>query len=217
MIHPSFVVLVLVAAALLFDVSAANAQYLSERLTPPLQVPLSAIPLIGQPTESQPFGAEKIPAHLWSLPVGAFPGANVVLSSESQPVQWRRPVLDVPGLASEFDPNRPAFPLQPIAPRVFALGANPEQPPILARFPLAAETPILPLDNPTDSEAFALLTVGVSLATPTPVPLMLLAIPDPFEQIHKIRLRTVPADVDDPSTAQDRPPLAKLPMVEPPK
>ena len=211
----SFAAMLMLAS--LSATQTAHAQFLSDRLVPPHQVTLPPIPLVGQPAEPRQFGAEKIPAHLWSLPYGSFPGNAVTLPTETGPVSFKRPVLDVPTLASESDPVRPTFPVQPTAPKVFAVGPNPEQPPGLARFPQTADPAVLAGDDPSDKFAFALLTTGVPLATPVPIPLLRLSIPDPFEHIRAIRPRTAPADSDDPSTAQDRPPVQKLPNVEPPK
>ena len=217
MIHSRSVTAMLMFATVLAATQTACAQYLADRLVPPQQVTLPPIPMVGQPAEPRQFGAEKIPAHLWSLPYGSFPGTSAVLATESAPVSFKRPVLDVPTLASEIDPTRPTFPIQPTAPRVFAAGPNPDQPPALARFPLVSEPATLASEDPSDKSAFALLTTGVPLATPTPIPLLRLSIPDPFEHIRAIRPRTAPIDADDPATAQDRPPLQKLPNVEPPK
>lgn len=207
----------LIAVTLLLRCTSANAQYLSERLVPPQQVTLPQIPMIGQPSEARLFGAEKPRSHLWTLPFGTFPGTSTLLSTEHRPANWQRPTLDVPSLASESDPTRPQFPIQPVAPRVYASSPNPAHAPVLARFPLPADPLVMASDDPGASAAFAVLTVGVPLATPNSIPLLRLSIPDPFEQIRTIRLSTSPADADAPVTAQDRPPLAKLPMVEPPK
>ena len=156
---------------------------------------------------------------MWALPFGTFPGVPTVLATEQRPANWKRPALDVPGLASESDPTRPLFPIQPVSPRAYASAPNPAQSPALARFPIPAEPLVLANEDPSASAAFAVLTVAVPLATPNSVPLLRLSIPDPFEQIRTIRLAAAPVDADDPVTAQDRPPLAKLPMVvvEPPK
>ncbi len=217
MIRSRSVTAMLMFATFLAATQTAGAQYLSERLVPPQQITLPPIPMIGQPVEPRQFGAEKISGHLWSLPFGSFPGTSAVLTTESAPVSFKRPVLDVPTLASESDPTRPTFPIQPTAPRVFAIGPNPDHPPTLARFPLVSEPATLAAEDPSDKSAFALLTTGVPLATPTPIPLLRLSIPDPFEHIRAIRPRTAPVDADDPATAQDRPPLQKLRNVEPPK
>ena len=206
-----------IVVAMSLDASTASAQFLAERLVPPQQVPLPPIPMIGQPREPREFGAEKPRAHLWALPFGLFPGTPTALATEQRPANWKRPALDVPGLASESDPARPQFPLQPVSPRAYASAPNPLQPPTLARFPLPSEPLVAQGEDPGIGAAFSVLTVAVPLATPNPVPLLRLSVPDPFEHLRTIRLATAPADGDAPATAQDRPPLAKLPMVEAPK
>lgn len=207
----------LIAATLSLQCSSASAQYLSERLVPPQQVTLPPIPMVGQPTEPSLFGAERPRSHLWTLPFGSFPGAMMVLPTEQRAANWKRPALDVPGLTSEADPTRPTFPVQPIAPRVYAMSPNPAQSPTLARFPLPNEPLVLASEDPGAIAAFSVLTASVPLAMPNSIPLLRLSIPDPFEQIRTIRLSNSPADLDDPVTAQDRPPLSKLPQIEPPK
>lgn len=217
MMRHSIVTAMLVLASPLIATNAARAQYLADRLVPPHQINLPPIPLVNQPVEARQFGAEKVRDHLWALPFGAFPGSSVLVATESGPVLWNRPLLDSPGLASETDPTRPAFPLQPTAPRAFARGPDPEAPPALARFSLVTEPAVVASDDPSGQSAFALLTAGVPLASPEPIPLMRLSIPDPFEHIRVIRPTIALADADDPATAQDRPPLMKLPLVEPPQ
>lgn len=209
--------IIMVCALLGLPASTASAQLLSERLVPPQQVALPPVPMVTQPAEPKVFGAEKLRSHLWALPFGTFPGSPTVLATEQRPANWSRPVLDVPNLASESDPFRPAFPIQPVAPRAYALGPNPSQPPELARFPLPSEPMVMATDDPSANAAFTLLTVSVPLSAPTSPELLRLSVPDPFEHVRRIRLAVLPADTDDPATAQDRPPLAKLPMVEPPK
>ena len=207
----------LIVVAVAFNASTASAQYLSERLVPPPTVTLPPVPMVAQPAEPRVFGAERPRSHLWALPFGTFPGTPTVLATEQRPGNWKRPALDIPGLASESDPTRPLFPMQPVSPRAFVSAPNSAQSPILARFPIPAEPPVLAGEDPSALAAFAVLTVAVPLATPNSVPLLRLSVPDPFEQIRTIRLATAPADADDPATAQDRPPLAKLPIVEAPK
>jgi hypothetical protein len=206
-----------IAAVLTLSPETAHAQYLQDRLVPPQQTPLPAVPMVTAPVEPRVFGAEKARVHLWALPFGSFPGSPTLLSTEKKPVNWYRPALDVPAIASEADPLRPAFPLQPTSPKAYASSAKPTDMAPLARFPLSSESLPLPVDDPSFRPAFDTLTVAVPLANPNPAPLLRLAIPDPFEQIRIIRPTNPPADSDDPSTSQDRPPLQKLPQVEPPK
>lgn len=206
----------LVGGALLHT-STASAQLLSERLVPPQQVVLPPVPMVAQPAEPRVFGAEKPKSHLWALPFGTFPGSPTVLTTELRSVDWFRPALDVPVLASEADPFRPAFPLQPTADRAYAAGPNPSKSPELVRFPLPAELQVLASDDPSANAAFTLLTNGVPLAVPNSPDLLRLSVPDPFEYLRTVRLANPPAEANDPATAQDRPPLVKLPMVEPPK
>ncbi|MBS0206238.1 MAG: hypothetical protein JSS49_25370 [Planctomycetes bacterium] len=207
----------LIVCGLSLNATAAHAQFLADRLVPPQTVVQPPIPMVAQPTEPGVFGAEKPRLHLWALPFGTFPGSPTVLTTELQPANWQRPVLDTPVLASDADPVRPTVPVTLIAPRAYAPAPNSAESPVLARSPIAIEQRVLAVDDPTAGSAFAALTVPVSLATPNPLPLLRLSIPDPFEQLRTIRLGTPPSDVDDPSTAQDRPPLSKLPDVEAPK
>ena len=197
--------------------STANAQFLSERLVPPAQFAMPALPMTSQPAPPRTFGAEKVRPHLWSLPFGAFPGAPTTLTHERLPADWHRPVLDVPTLASDSDPLRPAFPQQPVAPRAYVSSQNPLQTPALARFPLTPEPAVKVTDDPSAGSAHALLTMAVPLATPNPATFLRLSIPDPFEQLRVIRLANPPADSDGPDASQERPPLPKLTDVAPPK
>lgn len=210
-----FPVMIVLGSAL--QASPASAQFLSERLTPPQQVQPPAVPMIAQPVEPRVFGADKPRNHLWALPFGTFPSASAVLATESRPADWRRPVIDTPILASDPDPARPAFPMQPTSPRAYAAAPNPLQVPLPARFPTPLEPIVSPSDDPSANSAFALLTAAVPLATPNSAPALRLSISDPFEHIRIIRLANAPADNDNSSTTQDRPPLAKLPKVESPK
>ncbi len=205
------------AAGVILNGTLAHAQYLSERLVPPQQVSLPPVPMVVQPTEPRLFGAEKPRSHLWTLPFGMFPGTSTALETERRPANWQRPVLDVPVLSSESDPKKPFFPLQPTANRAYSPSSNPAQPPTLARFPQSSEPLPLAVDNPTSTAAFEVLTAAVALATPNSIPLLRLSIPDPFEQIRTIRFSVATVDLDEPTLTMDRPPLAKLPIVEPPK
>ncbi len=178
---------------------------------------MPTLPMTAQPAPPRTFGAEKVRSHLWSLPFGAFPGAPTTLAHERLPTEWRRPVLDVPVLASDSDPTRPVFPLQPVASRAYVSAPNPLQTPTLGRFPLPAEPVVRAVDDPSASSAHGLLTAAVPLATPNPAAFLRLSIPDPFEQLRVIRLASPPADSDGPDASQERPPLPKLADVAPPK
>jgi hypothetical protein len=195
----------------------AQAQYLAERLVPPQQVTLPAVPMSGKPVEPQVIGAEKPRLHLWGLPFAPFPGTPTGLESEKRPVNWYRPILDLPMLASDLDPARPAFPLQPISSRTYLAAPDPMQPSSLARFTPFPQPPVLPGDDPTEQAAFPLISFNTLPSTPNSVPLLRLGVPDPFETFNTIRLKSPPSDSDDPATSLDRPPLAKFPMIEPAK
>lgn len=206
-----------VAMAIVIAGSSADAQYLAERLVPPQQVAIPALPMTGQPEESRIFGSELERMHRWALPFAPFPGASVLIAPDLRAADWRRPVLDLPMLASEGDPARPSTPAQPVSSRAFASSANPWVVPPLARFLIPNEPVIRPDDDPAAMAAFAQLTLPVALATPNSAPLLRLSAPDPFEQIRIIRLSSTLPDTDDPAASQDRPPLSKLPSVEAPK
>jgi len=209
--------LALAAAVVVMQSVTADAQYLADRLVPPQSVPIPALPMTTQPATSRVFGADIVRPHLWSLPYGAFPGAPVALATEQQQANWKRPVLDVPSLASEVDPTGPTTPRQPVAMRAYVSSADPTRPPQLARFPLPNEPLVRADEDPSAASVFTLLTTPVALATPTSAPLLRLSTSDPFEYLRIIRLANPPADSDDPVATQDRPPLGKLPMVEAPK
>ena len=197
--------------------TTANAQFLSERLVPPQQITMPTLPMTAQPAPPRTFGAEKVRPHLWSLPFGAFPGAPMALTHEQLPADWRRPVLDVPTLASESEPFRPVVPQQPVAPRAYVSAPNPLLTPELGRFLVSAEPVVKVADDPSAGSVHALLTAAVPLATPNPATFLRLSIPDPFEQLRVIRLANPPADSDGPDASQERPPLPKLADVAPPK
>ncbi len=197
--------------------STAHAQLLPERLVPPQQFTIPSLPMTEQPAARRPAGADKLPAHLWALPVGAFPGAPTSLSVEQLPADWRRPVLDVPTLASESDPTRPASPRQPVAPSAFAVAADPVQPHTLDRFSLTAEVPVRANDDATGAVAHALITLAVPLAAPNAAPLLRLAVADPFEHLRAIRLTNPLADSDAPAAAREVPPRPQLSATTPSK
>ena len=197
--------------------STASAQLLPERLVPPQQFSIPSLPMTEQPVARRPAGADKLPAHLWTLPVGAFPGAPTSLSHERLPADWRRPVLDVPTLASESDPARPASPRQPIAPSAFALAADPLKAHTLDRFALTGELPLRANDDATVAVAHALITVAVSLALPNAAPLLRLSVADPFEHLRAIRLANAPTDTDAPDAAREVPPRPQLTAEAPKK
>lgn len=203
--------------ALLTTASTASAQLLSERLVPPQQFTIPSLPMTEQPAARRPAGADKLPAHLWALPVGAFPGTPTSLSVERLPADWRRPVLDVPTLASESDPTRPASPRQPVAPSAFVLAADPLKPHTLDRFSLTAELPVRANDDATATVAHALITLAVPLAAPNAAPLLRLAVADPFEHLRAIRLTNPLADSDAPDTAREVPPRPSLSTEAPKK
>lgn len=200
-----------------FASSTTSAQFLSERLVPPAQITMPALPMAAQPAPPRTFGAEKVRSHMWSLPFGAFPGAPTTLTHERLPADWRRPVLDVPALASDSDPIRPVFPQQPVAPRAYVSAPDPLQSPSLARFPLTTEPVVRVVDDPSAGSAHSLLTMAVPLAIPNSATFLRLSIPDPFEQLRVIRLSNPPADIDGPDASQERPPLPKLPDIALPK
>jgi hypothetical protein len=215
MLHFRLIAGLLVAVGM--NSSTARAQLLSERLVPPQQFSIPSLPMIEQPVARRPAGADKLPAHLWTLPFGSFPGAPTSLSVEQLPADWRRPVLDVPTLASESDPTRPASPRQPVAPSAFALAADPSQPHTLDRFSLIAELPVRANDDATAAVAHALITLAVPLAAPNAAPLLRLAVTDPFEHLRAIRLTNPPADSDAPDTAREVPPRPLLSTEAPKK
>ncbi len=212
--HKSFRIAVALIAVEVIS-STANAQLLPERLVPPQQFAIPLLPMTEQPTIRRPAGADKLPAHLWTLPTGVFPGAPTALSSERLPADWRRPVVDVPALAAESDPSHPDSPRQPVAPSAFALAADPLKAHLLDRFPLPAELPTRAVDDPTAAVAHVLITYAVPLATPTVAALLRLSVADPFEHLRAIRLGNPPADFDAPDTPRDLPPRPQLSTVVP--
>ena len=197
--------------------SMAEAQLLPERLVPPQQFTLPPLPSIEQPRSRPLIGADKISPHLWKLPWGAFPGTPVTVPHEQWSADWRRPVLDVPPLATETDPVRPTFVLQRFSPTSHVSSPDLRQVPKLDRFPVFVEPAIRTADDPTAPSVHGLLTTSVPLAAVKPVPLLRLAIPDPFEQLRAIQLSNPPPDVDTPQASQERPPLPKLPSVAVPE
>lgn len=190
--------------------SIASAQLLPERLVPPQQFAIPSLPMTDQPAARRPAGADKLPAHLWTLPVGAFPGSPTALATERLPADWKRPVVDVPLLASESDPARPAAPRQPFAPSAFALAADPLKAHTLDRFPQPTELPTRSVDDPTGAAAHTLITFAVPLATPNAAAFLRLAVSDPFEHLRAIRLPNPPADSDAPDATRELPPRPQL-------
>jgi hypothetical protein len=190
--------------------STAGAQLLPERLVPPQQFAIPPLPMTAQPAIRRPVGADKLSAHLWSLPVGVFPGVPISLLSERLPADWRRPVVDVPVLAAESDPVRPVSPRQPVAAGAFALAADPLKAHVLDRFPLPADVPARAVDDPTSAAAHALITSAVPLATPAVAALLRLVVADPFEHLRAIRLIETPPDSDAPAVARELPPRLLL-------
>lgn len=197
--------------------STVSAQLLPERLTPPQQFAIPSLPMTDQPAARRPAGADKLPAHLWTLPIGAFSGSPTALATERLPVDWKRPVVDVPLLASESDPVRPAAPRQPFAASAFALAADPLKDHTLDRFPLPTEFATRPVDDPTGPAAHTLITFAVPLATPNAAAFLRLAVSDPFEHLRAIRLPNAPADSDAPDTARELPPRPQLSATSPTK
>ena len=197
--------------------STANAQLLSERLVPPQQFAIPALPMSDQPAIRRPAGADKVAAHLWSLPVGAFPGAPTALSAERLPADWKRPVVDVPVLASEPDPVRPAVPRQPVTGNAFLLAADPHGTHLLNRFSRTTEPLVRVADDPTAMSAHQLITVAVPLASPNTAPLLRLGVADPFEHLRAIRLAVPQADPDAPDVARENPPRPQIAPVVVPK
>ena len=200
-----------------FTASIADAQLLSERLVPPQRFAVPPLPMTEQPVARRPAGADKLPTHLWSLPFGSFAGTPTTLSLERLPGNWRRPVLDVPQLASEPDPTRPASPQQPITSAAFVSTPHSLKAHKLDRFPLPADLVVRAVEDPTAAAAHGLITSAVPLATPNSAPLLRLSIPDPFEHLRAIKLANPPADSDASTASQARPPLPQLSAAVPAK
>lgn len=197
--------------------STVSAQLLPERLVPPQQFAIPPLPMTEQPAIRRPAGADKVPAHLWSLPIGAFPGAPTALSTERLPADWRRPVVDVPVLASEPEPAKPTSPRQPVAWNAFALAAEPTMPHVLDRFQRPSELPVRAGDDPSAMSTHLLITVAVPLAAPNVAPLLRLGVADPFEHLRAIRLAVPQADSDAPDVARENPPRPQFAPVVAPK
>jgi len=197
--------------------STSQAQLLSDRLVAPQQFSIPSLPTTQQPAVRRPAGADKVPAHLWSLPIGAFPGAPTALSAERVPADWRRPVVDVPALASESDPVRPTSPRQPITGNAFLLAADPLGAHVLDRFQRSSEPSARMTDDPTGPSTHLLVTTAVPLATPNTAPLVRLSVADPFEYLRGIRLAVPQADADGPDVAREIPPRPVLMPVAAPK
>ncbi len=188
-----------------FVSATASAQLLPERLVPPQSVSVPPLPMTEQPATRRPAGAEKIPAHLWALPTGVFPGAPTAISPERLPANWQRPVLDTPALASERDPTCPAVPRQPMAQNAFVSTFDALKVHVLDRFLLAAEPAARFADDPTVGSTHGFITTAVPLATPNAAPFLRLGIADPFEQLRAIRLVNPPADSDPPDASRESP------------
>ncbi|MFM9965702.1 MAG: hypothetical protein ACKV2Q_31345 [Planctomycetaceae bacterium] len=197
--------------------STVSAQLLPERLVPPQQFSIPPLPTTEQPATRRLSGADKIPAHLWSLPVGAFPGAPTALSAERLPADWKRPVIDVPLLASEADPARPIAPRQPVTGNAFLVAADPWKAHSLDRFPRFNEPLVRVTDDPSAMSAHLLITVAVPLAAPNTAPLLRLGVADPFEHLRAIRLAVPQADADAPDAARESPPRPQLAVIAPAK
>lgn len=212
-----FRLIAVVLIALGMTSSTASAQLLPERLVPPQQFSIPSLPTTEQPAIRHPAGADKVPAHLWSLPVGAFPGAPTALSSERLPADWRRPVIDVPALASESDPARPASPRQAVTGSAFLLAADPLKAHVLDRFPLLSEPATRAADDPTAMSTHLLITVAVPLAVPNTAPLLRLGVVDPFEHLRAIRLAVPQSDSDAPTVAREIPPRPQFAPITAPK
>ncbi|MCX7423821.1 MAG: hypothetical protein NT013_30375 [Planctomycetia bacterium] len=205
--------IVVTAIALGLTSSTASAQLLPERLVPPQQFSIPPLPTTEQPAIRRPTGADQVPTHLWSLPLGAFPGAPTALSAERLPADWRRPVIDVPALAAESDPTRPASPRQPVSQSAFVMAPDPQKAHTLDRFSLPTEVPVRANDDSTSAAAHAWITLAVPLATPNAAALLRLAVADPFEHLRAIRQINPPTDSDASDVTRETPPRPQLSAV----
>ena len=208
--------LIVVAAIALLQ-NIAVAQTLAERLAPPQKCDVPALAGVETPRPRAVRGADKVPAHLWGLPFGAFPGSPTILTPEQTRGAWARPAVDAPQLAAEHDPARPAYPALPQGPKSLVSSVNPQVAAVLGRFAMPLEPAARPSDNPAALPAYLLITGPVPLAAANPAPLLRLAIPDPFEHLRAIRLPQPPTDADTLEAPRDRPPLPKLPEPTPAK
>lgn len=170
---------------------------------------LAPVPFVESPRPWRTARLERLPM----LPDGAIEAPPVALNLTGAGVLATRThaALDVPPLAMGDKAPSPALPVLPIAPKIRVESPDPLKFPA-PMTPARPPEPLLPAVDPTDntSRQAALAVIGVLRVEPAPF--VRLTIPDPFENLKAVQLRSTPPEPIEPAAPTGRPPVTAMPV-----
>jgi hypothetical protein len=180
---------------------------LAERLTPPRQSPLPPVPFVMSPLPRRDSKLDR--PHETSLPPLELSQTPRLLPSEKAKTLKSRPVVDEPPLVADPTPVLPAPVWFVEGPRVFA--PTPDAVGLSPNGPAGIELPNVASDPTLEQSRLSILS-GPTPMRDQPAPAVNLAAADPFALQRLVRLRTSPAENDEPANSTQRPPLPALPV-----
>ena len=193
----------------------AGGRLLEERLSPPRKAEIPAIPYLNAPDPLLGVILEPLPARLIPVPVAAPRKDGLVFIRGDAP-DPNLPVRDLPLVAVEMLPAVPKQIRLPAGSRAYR-----SAPDSTAAAPLAVpEVPrkeqALASDDPTRSEAEAVLLGRRGELLQQPAAFLKLEIPDPFENRRAVQYAQPFADIDPPSPSLTRPARPNMPILPAP-
>jgi hypothetical protein len=178
-----------------------------ERLAAGRAEAVSPVPFVMSP---KPWRAAKL-EQLPNLPMAPIdtPTTGHLLAPANSRVVRIRPALDVPPLAMGDKAPLPLLPAFLPGPKARVETPNPLAVPPLITSGRPPEA-LLPFVDPTEEASRQAALVGIALLRNQPAPFLRLTIPDPFENLKAVRLRSAPVEPIEPAAPIGRPPLPPM-------
>ena len=175
-----------------------------ERLAVSRAEALESVPFATAPRPWRSAKLEQLPsAALALIDVPAI--AHVSALEHSKPAR-ARPALDTPPLVMNDKTVLAALPAFQAAPKVRVEGPDPLKVPPLVTSSRPPET-LSPAADPTEEASRQIALAALTVLRTQPAPFLRLTIPDPFEHLKAVRLRSTPTEPIEPASPVGRPPL----------
>lgn len=206
----SFVLLVVGAESVV--VGADMPIGVGQRLTPPKQVEVPALPSAATPVVRTPRPVDRVPGLLWSLPTVELPKRPATLDRELSKPTWQHTAYDAPPIAMDAVPAPPSPVVMPTVQRSHVVAESPRNAPALPRFARDNEPLPKATDDPSSESAFRFLVQPQLVVAPAPPPPLKLFVPDPDAPLRSLQLGTADVEPTGPVSIRELPPRAALPV-----
>ncbi len=177
----------------------------AERLPTPRQVTIPNVPWVTSPLPAPAFRADSVSPALSPLPEAPSTAESRALPAETRPIVQTLPTLDRPPLPELSASLAPASVEYPPAGRSRGLSR-----PISSTLALGVTATLFDPKPVAQDDPFAAIANRALLSLlPTTEPVAIapekLSVPDPFEHLRVVELKTPPAEAIAPSASRERP------------